>query len=590
MRDSYKKDENSSTLTKKETLALIISYFAKYKIRISLIVTLVVIMSLIVALIPLFTKHAVDVDIQSKDAKGLLITISIASFLCFLWWVLSVVKQHLLANITNEIIYKIRKETYYNVLNLSLDYFDSRPSGRTLSRLVGDIESLKTVVTELVNTLIPNLFLLLSIIVIMSFNNMALAIAPIATIPILSFSSYWIIFKGYYNWENYRKKESNHTSFVYEDYSGIKTIQSYKAEEDAQKEEEKLLFDIISAWKKAVRFGDSLNIITLFCQGLGYFILFLIAVKFLKVGPESIGDVLAYISYMGLFWQPIRSLASMYTQLVNNLSSASRVFELMNERPSLNENANSYDIEISEGSVRFDSVSFSYPDEKDKLVLDDVSFFVKGGKHIALVGPTGAGKTTIINLIARFYDPTKGKIFIDDQDISKVTVSSLRRNIALMPQDSMLFSSTVRENLLYSNDASEEKMYISCKRIGIDSMIENLPNGYDTRIDEISLSQGQKQLLALARTLISSPKILILDEATSNIDTNTEIMVQRGMKILMEGRTVFTIAHRLSTIIDSDCIFVISDKGIKEMGSHSELLKKGGEYKALYDAQFAICH
>lgn len=586
MRENYKIDEKSVSLTKMETLKRIIGYFSEYKLKIALIILMVVLMSCIIVSIPLFTERAVDVNIKGKDIRGLCITIGIAVSLCFIWWGLSVAKQHSLARMTNEIVFKVRKDCYDNVLTLPVNFFDTRPSGRILARLVGDMEGFKTITLQLVNNLIPNILLLVMIVAIMLASNAILSISAFVVLPFLVFFSYWIIYRGYSNWEKYRKKESNHTAFVFEDYSGIRALQSFCAEAESEREEDRILEENEVAWKKAVKFSESLNIVITTTQGLGYFLLFLIAVGVLDMGPNSVGQLLAYSGYMALFWQPIRSLASMYTQLVNNLASASRVFSLMDEENNIPESLDAPDLVVDKGSVEFENVSFAYPDEPDVLVLEDLSFHVDGGKRIALVGPTGAGKTTIINLIARFYDPVEGSVCIDGQDIANVRSASLRKYISLMPQDSVLFTGSIRENLLYGKEVSEKQMKDVCTKLGINSFIEAFPDGYDTSVDKAMLSQGQKQLLSLARVIIADPAILILDEATSNVDTNTELMVQRGLEILMKGRTSFVVAHRLSTIVSADEIFVVSNKGIMEKGNHDSLMAMNGEYAALYRAQF----
>lgn len=277
----------------------------------------------------------------------------------------------------------------------------------------------------------------------------------------------------------------------------------------------------------------------------------------------------------------------MYNQLTNQLTGAGRVFELMDTESILQEAPDAKELTVPEGKVEFKNISFAYPDEPDVEILHKVSFTAEPGQMIALVGPTGAGKTTIVNLLVRFYDPVSGKVLIDGQDISKATLASLRKNIGVMTQDPFLFSGTIRENLLYGKqDATNEELISACHRIGLDDYILSLPKGFDTEVSQETMSQGQKQLIALARTLIADPAIIMLDEATSAIDTRTEQQVQAGMSVLMKGRTSFVVAHRLSTVVKADRIMVIQNKGIAEEGTHRELLEKGGLYANLYKAQF----
>ena len=288
-----------------------------------------------------------------------------------------------------------------------------------------------------------------------------------------------------------------------------------------------------------------------------------------------------------LFWQPIKALAQMFNQVSNNLSGASRVFEILDEKSYILDSPQAIELPKIKGEVEFKNVSFSYPDDKESLIIEDINFTVKAGERIALVGPTGAGKTTIINLLSRFYDPIKGSILVDGYNIKELSTTSLRKQLGIMTQDSFLFSGTIKENLTYGcENVSDEAIVNACKTIRCHSFISKLQSGYDTLISSLTLSMGQKQLLALARTLIKDPRILILDEATSNIDTQTELLVQNGISKLMSGRTCFIVAHRLSTIKNSDRIFVLDDNKIIEEGSHDELIKLNGFYTMLYNSQF----
>ncbi|MBQ0071028.1 MAG: ABC transporter ATP-binding protein [Spirochaetales bacterium] len=437
--------------------------------------------------------------------------------------------------------------------------------------------------------MIPNFLMMVFIVVIMLVMNPLLSLAAFVVIPFLVFFTYLIIIRGYKNWENFRKKESNITAFVHEDYAGIRAGQSFGAEEETLEESERLLGESEKAWFKAVRRGDTFGIMISVSQGLGYVFLLLAAVKWMKAGESTVGEILAFITYINLFWQPVRSLASLYNQLINNLTSAARLFEIMDESSDITEAEDAVDLKATEGAVEFCGVTFSYPDDESTNIVEDLYFSTKGGATIALVGPTGAGKTTIINMLARFYDTVGGTIYIDGQDISKATFRSLRNTVSVMPQDSVLFSGTIRENLLYGKEVSEEEMKARIHELNLEGLIESLPSGYDTLVKDAGLSSGQKQLIALARTLIASPKVLVLDEATSNVDTRTELQVQEGLKVLMKGRTSFIVAHRLSTIRNADEIFVVGNKTIMERGTHKELMAiENGHYRGLYEAQFAL--
>ena len=589
MRQNYKKDEASSKVTKGETIKRILKYCAQYRGKVVVISIIAIISAALKTVIPLFTEKAVDVDIANRDIKGLVITVSTAVACAVLWGILAVLRDSMTARISNDVVYRARTEAYSNILSLPLGFFDSRPSGRIITRIINDCDKMKEITKSLTSSLIPNFIFLIFVMGMMLYLNPFLALSSFVVIPFLVGSSYFIIIRGYSNWENFRKKESNFTAFVHEDYAGIRPVQSFGAEEETQEECDRLLEDVKKGWCKAVRRSDSFGIVVNASIALGYVFLLLCAVYWMEEGTTSVGEILAFISYIGLFWQPIRSLASIYNQIINNLSSAARVFEIMDEKSDITEDENAVDIEVKEGRVEFRNVTFSYPDDESTNIVENLSFSVKGGETVALVGPTGAGKTTIINMIARFYDSVEGDILLDGQDIKKATFSSLRKAVSVMPQDSVLFTGTIRDNLTYGKDVDDAIIDEKINELGLTSLIDSLPSGYDTLIKDAGLSSGQKQLIALARTMIADPKILILDEATSNVDTRTELMVQRGLKVLMKGRTSFIVAHRLSTIRNADEIFVVGNKTIMERGNHDELMKiEGGEYRSLYEAQFAL--
>ncbi len=587
MRQNYKKDEKNASVSKSETISRILRYCGVYKKEVVIISILAVLGSLSKTLVPIFTEKAVDEDIASGDIKSLALTVLTAVALSVFWGVTTIIRDRMTNRMANDVVYRARTETYANILSLPLGFFDSRPSGRIITRVINDSDKLKEITKSLTSTLIPSLVFLLSIMTVMLVMNPVLALSAFIVIPFLVISTYLIVIRGYHNWETFRKKESNFTSFIHEDYSGIRAVQSFRAEKETQKECRRLLEEVEGSWIKAIRRSDSFGIMIYVSQALGYFFLFICAVRWMGEGECTVGEILAFITYIGYFWQPVRTLASIYNTLINNLSAAARVFEMMDEKSDITESANAVDIKADKGDIEFRNVTFSYPDDESVNVIENLSFKTKGGETIALVGPTGAGKTTIINLLARFYDPVEGEILIDGQNIRNATFSSLRSTVSVMPQDSVLFSGTIRENLLYGREVSEEEMKERIAELNLTSLIESLPGGYDTLIKDASLSSGQKQLIALARTLIASPKVLVLDEATSNVDTRTEMMVQDGLKILMKGRTSFIVAHRLSTIRNADEIFVVGNRTIMEKGTHDELMKmENGEYRKLYLSQF----
>jgi ATP-binding cassette subfamily B protein len=327
-------------------------------------------------------------------------------------------------------------------------------------------------------------------------------------------------------------------------------------------------------------------------RALNSMLIYLVAVKLLGYTGASVGLITAFASYTGMFWSPIMGLSNYYNQLVTNMTAAERVFDILDTKATIVDKEDAKELPPILGKVRFENVGFSYDEGTDSetKVLENVNFEAKPGETIALVGPTGAGKSTIVNLISRFYDIQKGKIYVDDNDLTDVTINSLRSQMGVMTQDNFIFQGTVRENIMYGRlDATEEEMIAAAKAVNAHDFIMELEKGYDTELKErgAGLSIGQRQLIAFARTMISMPKILILDEATSSIDTHTELLVQKGIQALLKGRTSFVIAHRLSTIKNADRIFVINNGGIMEAGSHDQLIARKGAYYDLYMAQFA---
>lgn len=585
--NTYKQDEKVSKTSKRSTMLRTLAYLKDYKLQTAAAIVMIILQTLIVAVLPTLSQRAVDVDIANGDVDGLIRTIVLAAGLGLAIWLLTVGYKKILAVVTNKIVYDIRKEAFDHLQTLSLYYFDSRPTGKILSRLINDVSSLKEMFTRLIATLIPNLALIIAVVVVMLAINPALSLSAFAVLPLLVASLIVIMVKGFKNWMDYRQKNSNMNAYTHESYTGIKVIQAFNAEPETIEEGDRIMQDVNDSWVKAVRRSDLLNIVIAWSQGIGYFILYLFAVKWLKLGATSVGELIAFASYISLFWQPIRALAAAFNQFTNQVTSAERVYELLDTQSILQEIPDARTLTVKDGKVDFEHIDFAYPDEPDVEVLHDLNLHVKPGQMIALVGPTGAGKTTIVNLLSRFYDPTSGTVLIDDQDISQVTLSSLRSNVGVMTQDSFLFSGSIRENLVYGKpDATQTEIENACSQLGLDEFIASQPQGLDSKVSQESLSQGQKQLVALARTLIADPRILLLDEATSAIDTQTEELVQKGMATLMHGRTSFVVAHRLSTIVKADCILVIQDKGIAEQGTHKELLERNGIYAALYKSQF----
>lgn len=568
----------------RRVLIRILKYLSSYKKSVIIVISIMTISSIISVVLPFLAKDVIDNKIPLGKINAVLSVILIYIILALILSLLSIIRVRIMSRVSNKVVLKIRDEVFKHLQTLDLHYFNSHPTGNILSRIIGDISSLKQLVTQLVSTLIPQTMFLISLIIAMVVLNPVLAFGSLLSLPIVLIGTFIIMRVNFKRWYDYRKKQSELAGFSHEAFAGIKVIQSLACEEAEKKSFEKINDDILSSWIRCVRFGDTLGIIIDLSIGIGFLFLYLFAIY---IDHSTVGELIAFSTYIMLFWQPIKALAQMFNQVSNNLSGASRVFEILDEKSYILDSPQAIELPKIKGEVEFKNVSFSYPDDKESLIIEDINFTVKAGERIALVGPTGAGKTTIINLLSRFYDPIKGSILVDGYDIKELSTASLRKQLGIMTQDSFLFSGTIKENLTYGcENVSDDAIVNACKAIGCHNFISKLQSGYDTLISSLTLSMGQKQLLALARTLIKDPRILILDEATSNIDTQTELLVQNGISKLMNGRTCFIVAHRLSTIKNSDRIFVLDDNKIIEEGSHEELIKLNGFYTMLYNSQF----
>ncbi len=585
--NSYKDDEQSTTRSKVQTLKRLLGYLFVYKWQIILVL---VVMGYGVAVRlanPLIIESAIDDYIGQNNFKGLYRLLVIALAINLSLVVTVKLRMYIMAKVCNRILLTIRQELYTHIQKLDFAFFDSRPTGKILSRIIGDINSLKDVLSNCVTTLVPDGLKVIAVIVIMVCKNPALALASLLTLPFMAVATFFIEYKAHPRWQIFRKKSANLNAFIHEDMAGIRIIQSFHAEKETEDTFDELLAEHRNAFFDAVRMSDSFGSVIDLSWGLGCIFLYFTGIVVLGVDRVSVGTFIAFGTYLNMFWQPIHNISNFYNQLVTNIAGAERIFEILDTEPGIADVDVAVEMPEIAGEVVFDHVSFSY-DDKVK-VLDDVSFTIKPGETIALVGPTGAGKTTIVNLISRFYEVTEGAVRIDGQDVRKVTLESLRRQMGVMTQDNFLFSGTIRENIRYGRlDATDEEIETAAKAVNAHEFIMKLEKGYDTELSERGggLSVGQKQLLAFARTMVSDPKILILDEATSSIDTKTELLVQEGIEHLLAGRTSFVIAHRLSTIRKADRIFVVDDGKILEEGNAEELMEKKGLYYQLYMAQF----
>ena len=590
--NSYREDEHMENSDKKKIIIRLFSYLKNYKKSVIGVLLCMAVTVAIQLVNPLLIEEAIDHHIAVGDYRGLMEIGIFAVALNILFLIMVKVRMYVMSKISNDVLMVIRQELYEHIQTLSFSFFDSRPTGKILARIIGDVNSLKEVLTNAVTTLIPDFVTVVGVVVIMAVKDLPLTLAALCTIPVMIAAVFFIQTTAHKRWQIFRKKSSNLNAFVHEDIAGMSVVQSFSAEDETGKSFRELAGEhrasFVSACARADMFGPAVD----FCWGIGTMMLYLVGVKYMGAPRVSVGLLVAFGTYINMFWNPIMNLSNFYNQVITNLSAAERIFDILDTDPDICDRKDVLELPDIKGTVEFKNVSFTYDrgTPAETKVLSDVNFTIRPGETIALVGPTGAGKTTIVNLISRFYDIEEGTILIDGYDLTKVSIESLRRQMGVMTQDNFIFHGTIRENILYGKmDATEEEMIAAAKAVNAHDFIMKMENGYDTILKErgAGLSIGQRQLIAFARTMISDAKILILDEATSSIDTHTELLVQQGIEALLARRTSFVIAHRLSTIQKADRIFVINNGGIEEQGTPQQLLEQKGKYYDLYMAQFA---
>ena len=585
-RNTYKEDEILETPFDFKHLLRASVYVKKYAKKMIFALFLSAIGAITGLFAPIITQEALDVAIPNKDQKLLLtlVLILVASYTISILF--TTFRSRIMTKVGQDIIFDIRKDLFEHLQKLSFQYYDDRPHGKILVRVVNYVNSVSDMLSNgLINVILESLNLIF-IIIFMFSVDVKLSIVVLCGVPVLAVFMFWIKNKQRRAWQNVSNKNSNLNAYLQENIVGARVTQIFAREDENAEIFEGLSGRTRAAWMEAVKYSnlvwpgiDNIAVVIRAC-------IFIFGLIVFGQGQETVGTILAISSYASRFWQPIMNLGNIFNNFINNIAYLERIFETMDEPITIDDAPDAKEMPPIRGKVTFDDVSFGY--EKDQTVLDHVSFTVNPGESVALVGPTGAGKSTIVNLISRFYDVNGGRVLIDGEDISKVTLSSLRSQMGIMMQDSFIFSGTIEDNIRYGKlDASPEEIEKASKTVCAHEFISHMHDGYQTEVKERGslLSQGQKQLISFARTLLSDPAILILDEATSSIDVQTERALQRGLNAMLKGRTSFIIAHRLSTIKNCDKIMYIDHGGIVECGTHEELMEKRGSYYHLYTAQ-----
>lgn len=575
-----------------DSLKKMYRYLTKYKFTITLIFLFSVLSTIFTVLAPFVTGQITTVLFNGVktdvfDWNKIYALLGVLLGLYIISNLFTFLQNYLLANVSANIVKKIREDVDSKIHKMSLSYYDRYQNGEILSVITNDIDTISEMLGNHVTQLITQLVTAIGIFFIMLRISLSLTAISIVSLIISLLVVSFIMKKS----GNYFSKQQNLlgkiNGFIEEMYNGHLIIQSFNHKEKAKQEFEELNANLQVAAKTAEVISSFTQPIMMFLTNFSYILTALYGAFLILSGNITIGNVQAMLQYSRQFSQPFSTIAGISASFSSFLAGSKRVFDLIDSDEEIIEISGGKKITDVKGNIEFEAVNFGY--EKDKPIMKNVSLKVNAGEKIAIVGPTGAGKTTLINLLMRFYDIDSGKILLDNVDISTLTRNELRNHFGMVLQDTWLFEGSIMENLSYGQkDVDEEKIIQASKMLGADDFIRTLPNGYNMMLTHgaENISQGERQLLTIVRAIVSDPEIMILDEATSNVDTRTEFVIQKAMKSLIQNRTSFVIAHRLSTIKDADKILYIEDGTIKESGSHSELISLGGKYKALYDSQF----
>ncbi|WP_152381959.1 ABC transporter ATP-binding protein [Paenibacillus brasilensis] len=571
----------------------LLAYMKPYARQILPILLVMMILGTITKLtVPYLISLAIDKAIAPvgpalPSVKLLLLITGAVLLLYLIQWAANTYRIKFTNIIGQRVIYDLREDLFKHIQKLSFNFFDKRPAGSVLVRVTNDINSLQDLFTNGAVNVLIDCVQLMGIIVILLLINWKLGLAVIVTVPIMFLISTKLRVRIRRAWQEVRMKNSRINSHLNESIQGIRVTQAY-----TQEQENMAYFDDMNSsskrsWDKASAMNQVFGPLIDITGGLGTLVLFWFGAHLIQTDQLTVGLLVAFANYVGNFWEPINRLGQMYNQLLVAMASSERIFEFMDEKPNIANKPGAKELPLIRGDIQFENVVFEY--EKGRQALKGINLSVEAGQSIALVGHTGSGKSTIINLLSRFYDITSGRLTIDGYDVREVTVESLRSQISIVLQDTFIFSGTIRDNIRFGRlDATDEEIEMAAKAVNAHEFIVQLPGGYETEVEERGgmLSMGQRQLLSFARALLANPRILILDEATASIDTETELKIQDALQVLLKGRTSFMVAHRLSTIRNADHIVVLDHGEIQESGNHEQLMKKHGIYRGLVEAQF----
>ncbi len=588
-RNRYDMDEILEESFDIKQLKRLAHYISPSKKRMAGVIFLMLTASALGMVVPIFIQRMMDIYIPNKDmhkiflVSGLTLCIACYSALSLR------LKVKNMSVIGQDIIHAIRSDIFCHLQELPFSYYDDRPHGKIQVRVVNYVNSLSDLLSNGIVNTITDLCNLFFILIFMFVCDVKLTLLCLCGLPVLAVVIVFIKRRQRRAWQIQSNKQSNLNAYIAESINGIRVTQSFVREEVNMGIFNKLSGGFRSAWMKAVVYNFTLGPSVELISAVTTAFIYVLGIRWILDPnlPLTVGTLILFTSYISRFWTPINTLASFYNSLLTAISYLERIFETIDEPVNVKDAPGATEMPPIHGDVTFENVCFSY--EEGHPILKNINFKMKQGETYAIVGPTGAGKSTIVNLVSRFYNVDSGTIYIDGVDISKVTIHSLRSQMGVMMQDSFIFAGTIMDNIRYGNrEATDEQVVEAAKIVCAHDFISQMEDGYYTQVNErgSGLSAGQRQLISFARALLADPKILILDEATSSIDTETELLLQKGLNRLLEGRTSFVIAHRLSTIQNADCILYVDKGDILERGNHKELLALRGEYYKLYISQF----